>query len=227
VLDNRFAPENVVKKIKSYEPTDENYLNGTADRNKWEVYGLGKRAVIEGLIYEKFETINEIPRWIKKRCIGIDFGYTYDPTAIVEVGMRDNEIYIDEHEYKTHMLTNEIIKSLKPITSYKKTWSESADPRLIDEIYNAGINIYPVVKGAGSIMAGIEKIKTMQVFVTERSVNVIRELKNYKYAQDKNGKWINEPIDDYNHALDAVRYVVLMEILGHRTGKDDLSGLFF
>lgn len=227
VLDNQFAPPNVKAKILSYEPTDQNYANGTADKRKWSIYGLGLRAKIEGLIFENYSICDEIPIWVKKRFGGIDFGYTNDVTALVEVGFYENEIYIDEKCYLTQMLTNDIVKVIKSHSPYMKIWSESADPRLLDEIHRAGINIHPVVKGAGSITAGIDIMKTRKIFITERSVNAFHEFKNYTYAQDKNGKWLNEPIDDFNHIIDAVRYVCLMELLGKSRRQSNLDGLFF
>lgn len=223
MLDNAFLPENSRKKILSYEPTDENRKNGTADKRKWEIYGLGKRAKIEGLVFDGFTMIKSIPEYVTKRFTGLDFGYTNDPTAMSEVGIHDNSIYIDELCYQTKMLISDIIKTLKNVNGHRKIISESADPRMIDEIYNAGFNIHAVDKGnrgeQGSIQAGIDKMKSMNIFITDRSLNAIKEFKNYTYQQDKEGKWINKPVDDFNHIIDGVRYVVLMELLGRRQGS--------
>jgi phage terminase large subunit len=229
MLDNPFIPENSRLKILSYEPTEENYRSGTADKRKWEIYGLGKRAKIEGLVFENIEIVKEIPEYVTKRFTGIDFGYTHDPTAIGEVGIWGNELYIDELCYRTRMTIAEIIGTLKSVNNGRKIISESADPRLVDEIYNAGFNIHPVEKGKGSVEAGIEKMKAMKIHVTERSINAIKEFKNYTYQQDKNGKWLNLPIDDFNHIIDLVRYVVLMQVLGKilrlkSEGKTGLRG---
>jgi phage terminase large subunit len=214
MLDNPFIPENSRSKILSYEPTEENFKRGTVDKRKWEIYGLGKRAKIEGLVFETIEIVPEIPMWVKERFTGIDFGYTNDPTAIGEVGIQDNTLYVDELCYRTRMNIADIIKTLKDVNNDRKIISESADPRLVDEIYHSGFNIHPVEKGKGSVEAGIEKMKTMKICVTERSVNAIKEFKNYTYQQDKTGKWLNVPIDDMNHIIDLVRYVVLMQVLG-------------
>jgi phage terminase large subunit len=214
LLDNRLIPKNARDQILSYEPTEENYTNGTVDKRKWEIYGLGKRAKIEGLVFETIEIVPEIPIWVKERFTGIDFGYTNDPTAIGEVGIQDNTLYVDELCYRTRMNIADIIKTLKDVNNDRKIISESADPRLVDEIYHSGFNIHPVEKGKGSVEAGIEKMKTMKICVTERSINAIKEFKNYTYQQDKNGKWLNVPIDDMNHIIDLVRYVVLMQVLG-------------
>lgn len=90
----------------------------------------------------------------------------------------------------------------------------SADPRLVQEIYRAGINIHPVVKFKGSIDAGITKMQEYKIYILKSSINAIKEFKNYTYTQDKEGKWLNQPIDDFNHAIDSIRYVILSEVLG-------------
>ncbi|MHA4844437.1 PBSX family phage terminase large subunit [Flavitalea antarctica] len=220
MLDNRLIPKNAKEQILSYEPTEYNYSIGTADKRKWEIYGLGKRAKIEGLVFDIPE-ITDIWPTTKRHFRGMDLGYTNDVTAIINVSIRDNDLFLDEVCYRTRMLTSDIVSELKK--SDTKVWSESADPRMIDEIHLAGINIHPVEKGAGSIMAGIDKMKTMKMYITPQSFNLIKEFKNYTYEQDKNGKWLNKPIDAWNHGIDAVRYVVLMEVLGRSkpTGKSN------
>ncbi len=226
MLMNPLIPKNAKEQILSYEPTEENYAAGTADKRKWEIYGLGKRAKIEGLVFDDFELIDEIPERVKRRCRGIDFGYSNDVTAAVEAGidLPNNALYLDEICYRTKMLSRDIVDVLKP--GRGKVWSESADPRLIDEIYNTGIDIEAVQKYPGSVKAGLDKMKGMKLIVTMRSVNLIKELKNYTYRQDKFGKWLNEPIDLFNHAIDASRYIVLEEILGRRTGQKNLNNFF-
>lgn len=221
MLDNPFLPQNMRRKILSYKPTKRNFEQGTADRNKWEIYGLGKRAKIEGLVFETFEIVDEVPSYIKRVCQGLDLGYTFDPTAIVDVWMDTgrNILYLDELVYQTHMLSRHIILALQGVNQGRKIISESADPRMVDEIANGGFNVHAVEKGPGSVKAGIDKLKSMRICITRRSANLIKEFKNYKYKQDRNGKWLNEPIDDFNHGIDAVRYVVLMELLGQKTRK--------
>ena len=206
--DNPFLEQNIIDEIESLQ---------NKNKSLWQVYGLGVQAIIEGLVFDRFNIVDEIPANVKKRFYGLDFGYTNDETAISEVGISQDkkEIWIDEQCYRTHMLTKDIIAELKRIDPRQRPiWSESADPRLIDEIHNAGFNIHPVKKFKGSVEAGIDTMKGLTINVTKRSSNMIKEFKNYTYLQDKNGKWLNEPIDSFNHLIDGVRYVVLSEITG-------------
>lgn len=135
-----------------------------------------------------------------------------DPTAIIRCGLVDDKLYMDEECYRTHMLASDIIRELKRIGLF--VYADSADPRLVQEISNAGIVIYPADKYKGSVMGGLTKMMEYKLRVTRRSVNLIRELKNYVYDQNKDGKFINEPVDAYNHGIDAARYYTIGKLLG-------------
>lgn len=128
------------------------------------------------------------------------------------------------------MSTGEIIKELKRHTDKGRIISESADPRLVDEICNAGIRIKPVNKGKrdndGSVKASIDKMLELNIKVTKRSYNLLEEFRNYTWDKDKGENFINEPIDAWNHGIDASRYWVLEEVLGKRDGNEDVSGIF-
>lgn len=219
MLDNPFIPANMRRKILSYEPTEENYANGTVDIRKWKIYGLGERAKLEGLIFDKVSLIKEIPFWVKKRWRALDFGFTNDPTAISTVGFHDDCLYIDEECYQTHMTTPEIISLLKTLPEYRtrKIWADNAEPREIAEIKNAGLPMMTTTKGANSVLFGIDYMQGLKhIYVTEKSLNVKKEFDNYTWQQDpKTGQFINVPVDNYNHAIDGVRYVCWMELLGH------------
>lgn len=186
--------------------------------------------VAEGAIFKRFEIVDSIPDYAKKRGIGLDFGYSNDPSAAIECALIDNDLYLDELFYRTRMLSGEISDSLKPFRL--KVISESADPRLIQEISNSGILIYPVdksnINSKSSILAGIDKMLELNLKVTRRSYNLLYELRKYTWDKDKDGNYINKPIDKYNHALDAARYWVLGEVLGRilkpkQYNKDDLG----
>ena len=220
MLDNPFIPENSRRKILSYEPTEENYANGTVDIRKWKIYGLGLRATIEGLVFDNWEVIDTIPPWVTKRWNCLDFGFTTDPTGCAEVGFYKNCLYIDEKFYQTDMLTKDIIKAGKKCKPLEFI-SESADPRLNKELRQGGLKIVSVKKYQGSVVAGIDFMRSCQkIYITANSVNTIKEFKNYTYQQDADGKWLNEPVDDYTHIIDGVRYVCLERLMGKpRTAK--------
>lgn len=213
--DNPFLEQTIIDEIESLQHKN---------RSLWQIYGLGLMAQIEGLIFKNINLIDEFPLYVKKRYRGMDFGFSNDPTSIIELGVEGDNLYIDELCYRTQMLSKDIIYELKQ--GYGKVISESADPRLIQEISNAGINIHPVSKFQGSVVAGINKMLEYKINVTKRSYNTIKEFKNYTYTQNKDGKWLNEPIDLYNHSIDAIRYVILNEILGKNRQKKSLSGMF-
>ena len=181
--------------------------------------------VAEGAIYKKFGIVKEFPSWAKMVAIGLDFGYSNDQTAIVRCGIVGNDLYVDEICYKTQMLTKDIVEVLKPFSM--KVIADSADPRLIQEIHNAGINIFSVAKGAGSIVAGIEKTKELNLYVTERSYNLQNELRNYVWDKDKDGRYINSPADGQaDHLCDAMRYYVYGIILGKIQKPKNIDGIF-
>ena len=193
-----------------------------------EKYGhvvIGRWAdVAEGTVFKKWGIVKEFPQECKKVGIGQDFGFTNDPSAAVRCGIIDNRLYVDELFYETDMLSSAIANRLKPFSM--KVFADSQDPRLIQEIKNRGVNIYPVDKFPGSIKAGIDKIKDMEFFVTERSYNIITELRKYVWDKDKDGNYINEPVDEYNHLMDAIRYYVLGCLLGRILKPKDLTGIF-
>ena len=182
--------------------------------------------VAEGAVFKKIGVVKEFPKWCKKVSIGLDFGYTNDVSAAMVCGMIDDNLYIDEVFYRTGMLSSDLIKELRRYGDMK-VFSDSADPRLVQEIHNGGIKIYPVEKGAGSIIAGIDKMKSLNIFVTERSFNLRKEFRNYVWDKDKDGNYINQPIDAWNHGIDAVRYYILATLLGKiQKPKGDMAAAF-
>ena len=172
-LSDEFLKE--VRRMKEEDP--EKYAHTVIGR--WS-------DVAEGAIYKKWGVVKGLPGGLQKIAIGVDFGFTHDPTSIVMCGVKDDSLYIDELCYRTGMLSRDIIAVLKRFPDIRVI-ADSADPRLIQEIANAGIRIYPVEKGTGSIIAGIEKVKEYNMYVTERSYNTMKELRNYVWDKDKDG----------------------------------------
>lgn len=212
-LSKEFLRE--VKEIKEKDP------------DKYARVVIGKWADMnEGAIFRKYTKIDSIPMFVKTCAIGIDFGYTNDPTAAVLCGLHGNTLYLDELCYQTHMGSGDIIKHLRPYSAFDMI-ADSADPRLINDLRSGGLRMIPVVKGAGSVIAGLNKMLELDIVVTSRSVNLINELDNYCWSKDKDGRLINEPIDKYNHLIDAARYFVLSRVLGWGDGREvNVSGVF-
>lgn len=185
--------------------------------------------VAEGAVFKKWGIVESFPENAKKVAIGLDFGFSQDPSAAVKCGIVDNDLYLDEVFYEQGMLIGELARRLNEEGLF--VYADSADPRLIQEIANKGVIIYPVAKGAGSILAGIEKMKDFDnIFITRRSYNLQREWRNYVWAKDKDGNYINQPEDANNHGVDASRYYTNGCILGQivspaRVTKADL-GIF-
>lgn len=220
-LDNEALDPAIVKEIekgKSRAYVDvngdihdkDNVKSGYWD-NWWKVYGLGLLGSLEGVIFSNWKIIHDVPEDAIWLGTGLDFGYTNDPTAIVNIYSWNGMRILDEVCYQTKLMNVEIAKVL---TGYKlPIWADSAEPKSIDEIYAAGIyTIKPTVKGPDSIDYGIQLMQGQEYRVTKRSTNLIKELRSYCWDSDKTGKLLNKPIDKYNHALDAVRYHEMMTI---------------
>lgn len=182
--------------------------------------------VAEGAVFKKWGVIKEFPPQCRKVALGADWGFSNDPSTAVKCGIIGNDLYLDELYYRPGMGITELAEELRKADLF--VYADSADPRLIQEIANRGIIIYPVAKPAGSVVAGIERMKDFDnIFVTERSYNLQNELRNYVWAKDKDGNYINQPEDHDNHAVDSVRYYINGHILGQivKPRKVDTSTL--
>jgi len=175
------------------------------NKNWWKVYGLGQLGEVEGKIYKDWRIIDSIPHEARLERRGMDFGYTNDPTAIIDIYKYNNGFILDELTYQKG-LSNKQIADILLSQPNVVTYADSAEPKSIDEIKAYGVNILPAAKGQGSVNQGIQFIQDQRISVTKRSLNLIKEYRNYLWETDRDGKIINKPIDIYNHAMDAVRY---------------------
>jgi phage terminase large subunit len=209
MLDNPFLPANMRRKILSYEPTQQNIINGTADDNKWKIYGLGIRAAIEGIIFDNVRYIKEFPT-LSNRYIGLDFGFVNDVTAVCEVGRQDGSIYGRELIYQTGLTNGEINKLLlsSGVTKLDTIIADAAEMKSIRELEMMGWKIIPAEKGPGSVNFGIDLLKAQPIIISDDSVNWRREAGNYTWMKNRaTGQYINTPVDNFNHLWDACRYV--------------------
>jgi phage terminase large subunit len=185
------------------------------DPNWWRVYGLGELGNIEGLVHPVFHTVETLPEG-GASFYGLDFGYTNDPTALVRCCLKGDELYTDQLLYETGLNNQQIARRLADVgvrKGYDEIFADAAEPKSIDEIKLHGWNIKPAPKGPDSVRQGIDRVNQYRQFWTKRSVDAIKEMRNYRYVEDKDGKLTNKPVDCWNHALDARRYAVQSKIV--------------
>ncbi len=195
--DNEALDEVTVKEIESHKN----------NKQWWTVYGLGQLGTIEGRIYKDWQIIDEIPFEARLERRGMDFGYTNDPTAIVDVYKFNGGFILDELAFLKG-LSNKQIADIILNVPQTLVIADSAEPKSIDEIRSYGINIIGATKGPGSISQGIQFMQDQRISVTKRSLNIIKEYRNYLWLTDKDGKITNEPESGFDHSLDAARYAL-------------------
>lgn len=205
--DNEALDESIVQQI---EKNRDKAATSSYWANWWKVYGLGEIGMLEGVIFSNWKTIDSIPKDAKLIGIGLDFGYTNDPTSIIEVYNYNGQRILNELKYQTGMLNSDIAKELP---KHVPVYADSSEPKSIEEIRRYGITIKGVTKGKDSINYGIDVMQRQEYLVTSNSVNLIKELRAYCWDTDKQGTRLNKPIDTNNHAIDALRYHE-METLG-------------
>lgn len=176
----------------------------------------GEWGIAEGLVYDKakvidFDAYKKIKQ-LQETAHGMDFGFTYDPTTLINivVDLKQKELWIYDEHYEKAMLTDDIVKMIKR-KGYQNAEivADSAEGRLIAEIKNKGIpKIRKSVKGKGSIMQGIQFIQGFDIYVHPSCEYVVEEFNTYTFEQDKEGNWLNKPIDKNNHLMDAMRYAL-------------------
>lgn len=208
---NPFLPEIIRKKIEALRNEDEEL---------WKVYARGMTGKIEGLIYRNWGTIGTIPHEAQLIGMGMDFGFTNDPTACVMVYRYNGELIIDELLYLKGY-TNQDIGQFFTQAGINKNVpivADSAEPKSIEELRRMGWRIEGANKGKDSILNGIDILKRFRFNVTTRSSNLIKELNAYKW-KEKDGNATNVPIDSFNHGMDALRYLALNKLAEKNIGK--------
>jgi phage terminase large subunit len=207
---NPFLPDVIRKKIEALREDDEEL---------WKVYARGMTGKIEGLIYRNWGTIGTIPNDAEVIGMGLDFGFTNDPTACVMVYRYNGELIIDELLYHKGY-TNQDISVYFTQSGISKSVSivaDSAEPKSIEELRRMGWRIEGANKGKDSILNGIDILKRFRINVTSRSANLIKELNAYKW-KEKDGNATNVPIDSFNHGMDALRYLALNKLAEKNRG---------
>lgn len=202
--DNPYLPKEYVDSLLRLERTNPAYF---------KIYVLGDFATLDKLVFpvKTVRLINEeetkdLPFWI-----GMDFGYTNDPTAITwgYCDVINKKLFITGEYDRTGMTNDVIAKTLIDLgLSKERIVCDSAEPKSIAELRRLGINrATPAVKGPDSVKNGIDRIQRYDIIIDERCTNTIEEFDNYTWIKDKKtGEYINEPIDTFNHHIDSIRY---------------------
>jgi phage terminase large subunit len=214
-LDNEACPEsalNFILKAKEKSKTSSYW------ENWYKVYGLGQIGSLEGVIFNNWQTIDVIPNDARLLGYGLDFGYTNDPTAIVEVYKWNDKRIVNEICYQKELSNSQIAKL---IPSKMPVYCDSAEPKSIAELTKLGVRAFGVTKGSDSINFGIQTMQAQEYLITKHSTNLINELRKYAWDKDKKtGAKLNRPIDDFNHAIDSLRYHEMETVgLGKSKGK--------
>ena len=206
--DNPFVDDNIIKELESLKDKDENL---------YRIYSLGEKGIPTSLVFNKFNTIEKIPPQARLLGRGMDWGYN-DPTTLIEVYKDDDTIYLNEIMYARGLTMPDIIHKLEEygIERTDTIWCDSANPQNIEELRRNKFNAKPVNKR--SILHGIDLMRRHHIFITEKSKNILFEFGSYKWKTDKNGLLLDMPTDEYNHSIDAARYVLESE-LNKRSGK--------
>jgi phage terminase large subunit len=196
--DNPHLPNTYREAIEKLKETNITY---------YKIYGLGEWGSLKGLIYTNYTIIKQLPQYSEYDILGLDFGYNH-PQALIRVKIDGKKAYLDEVYYKTEKENSYMIEYLKKNHSdlfKKECYADAARPDLISECKKAGMRIFKANK---DVFSGINTVQGLELYVTERSVNIIKELDSYVWKIDKNGNTLDEPIKEKDDALDAIRYAI-------------------
>lgn len=197
-LDNEALDKRVVEAIEARK----------GNKNWWKVYGLGQLGEAEGRIYTGWEQVDEVPHEARLERYGLDFGYSNDPTAIVGIYYYNGGYILDEVTFRKGLSNKQIADILLNQDRSGLVIADSAEPKSIDEITSYGVSTIPSNKGQGSVLQGIQYVQQQRISVTKRSLNILKEYRNYLWETDKDGKIINTPEHPFSHAMDAIRYAM-------------------
>lgn len=197
VLDNPWATQEEIDKLKEYKQVDENL---------YKIYFLGDWGELEGVIYN-WDMDTPLPENVDEVFYGGDFGYSVDPAALVRIYRKANEFWVEEIIYETELTNIQLGEKMisLDIKDQDSYW-DSAEPKSIQELYDMGINAKPCEKGPDSVRAGIDFLKQQKIHIVAGSENISREQRSYIWKKDKDGNALNIPIDFNNHMMDAIRY---------------------
>jgi len=203
--DNAFVWEEYEKVMDRLMLTNHNYYN---------IYALGQWWVLEWVIYNNRSTIDGVPKEAALMVRGLDFWFTNDPSVLIDIYQYNWKLVIDERVYETWLTNNDLDARMTSLWMEKRIriYWDCAEPKSIEELKRRQRNIEPVKKGTDSIKFWIDTVKQFHLLITKNSANVLKEIKKYcRWMDKKTNKPTNEPVDLWNHAMDAMRYAIMMK----------------
>lgn len=214
--DNEALSKDIIHQL---EANRQKALTSTYWENWCRVYLDGEVGQVEGTIFNDYEIINFIPDEARPLGYGLDWGYSYDPSAVVCLYKWNDDIIVDEIIYQKGLLNSELSSLLKQYDVKGEIYADSAEPKSIQELKRFGHNIKPVEKGRDSVNYGIQIIQQKKMYITKRSTNLLDELNKYMWKKNRDGGYDNTPIDAYNHAIDALRYIAMSKLGVRKEGS--------
>ena len=202
-MDNAFLDEEIKKEIERLKEKDE---------QRWRVYGLGKRATFkEGQIFDNWQWIdyNDFPD-VEEKAFGLDFGYSNDASAMVEVRRKNDRLYVHELIFRRGMTNQDLYNEIARHKLHNELIiADSAEPKSIEELKRMGLYVKASKKGQGSVLAGIQILKGYEIFASKQSKNLLQEYQYYIWEENKDGLRINKiKQNSMDHLMDAFRYAV-------------------
>ena len=190
-----------------------------ADENLWKVYGLGLRGTSSETIYTHWKLCDQMPV-CDQTWYGLDFGFNH-PNAMVKIGVLDDKVFVDEQIYETKLTTDELVFLVKTlgITRSSEIYCDSARPDTIEEIKRTGLR---AVASDKSVWDGIQFVKKKQLYITKNSINLLKEIKSYKWKTDKDGRVMEEPVKFRDDLMDAMRYAIYTKL--SKPQNEDIDG---
>jgi phage terminase large subunit len=224
--DNEAINDNVKKELSSYkikaETTGSEYW-----KNRWKVYGLGLTGKLEGVIFENWSSIKEVPNDAELIDYGLDFGFSNDEAALIAGYKWNGKIILKELIFQKGLTNPQLSNLFKQVVDPRYCiWADSSEPKSIQELRNLGWAIYGVKKGPDSVIHGINLMQQRQILITEDSRNLINEFQRYSWMVDNTGKAMNKPQDKWNHGIDATRYLFAQKLMYDYEGGVDQNFSF-
>lgn len=210
--DNPFLSPEYINELEGLISQDENY---------YRVYTLGLPGVLKNIVYTNYQVSETWPRIPVDLFYGLDFGYN-NPSCLVEINARDEGLYIKELLYESGLTNTDLIQRMKPLIHKDcAIYADSAEPDRITELRRAGLVVYAAQK---SIKDGIDHVKRYRLFLHPESVNLIGEIRGYKWREDKDARVLEEPVKFRDHAMDAMRYAIHTHLKKEKDGRFSIIG---